>query len=299
MDRVQGYHNASEAVSHLLDQLHPFVRPGDRVLVKPNLVAGKNARLSCTHPDIVAGTCKYLKDHGVRICVADSPAFGSARGVASAAGMTEPLAKLGVQVETLRSGMSRTLNDTTVTLSRTALEADLIVNLPKLKAHSQMRVTAGVKNLFGCVTGMRKALLHATHGDKGTRFESLIVDIMLELPPQLTLIDGIMAMHTTGPIAGTEYPLGLLSVSDNTVAADTAMCTVLGLSGSEVPIWKECLRRNLPGADPARNDYPLFHPEALQVHDFQLPHTLKPQSFRPPRLLLSSLRRLSHFYRSR
>ncbi len=292
LDRVPDYRSASRAVSNILDRIGPPLRPGDRVLVKPNLVAGKNARLSCTRPEVVVGVCAYLKDHGVRICVADSPAFGSAAGVASAAGMIGPLAELGLEVETLKTGLTRRLQASNVVLSCAALEADLILNLPRFKAHSQMRVTAGVKNLFGCVTGMRKALLHATHGDKGNRFQALIVDILLELPPQVTIIDGITAMHGTGPIDGQAYGLGLLAGSASTVAVDTTMYRVLGLSGHEVPVWEECLQRGLSGADPDRISYPNLHPESVRVDDFRIPRSLKPQSFSPPRLLLSTLRRL-------
>lgn len=292
LERVREYTGAEDVVAALLDRVCSTLRPGDKVLVKPNLVSARNARLSCTHPAVVTGTCSYLRDHRVRVTVADSPAFGSAQGVADAAGMTTPLAGLGLRVKTLDDPVPIRVGGTRAGISRAAMEADLILNLPRLKAHSQMRVTAGVKNLFGCVCGLRKAVLHATHGDKGTRFEALIVDVMRALPPQVTIVDAVTAMHGTGPIDGEEYQLGLLAASGNTVAVDSTMYGILGLSSRDVPLWSECLRRGFRGADPEEIEYPMVQPGAVRVRDFLLPEILTPQSFSPPRLVLSGMRRL-------
>jgi len=64
---------------------------GDRVLVKPNLVAPANTALSCTHPAVVRAVCRYLADHGAAVTVGDSPAFGTGRTVARACGLDKAL----------------------------------------------------------------------------------------------------------------------------------------------------------------------------------------------------------------
>jgi hypothetical protein len=72
--------------------------PGTRILVKPNLVAPRRARLSCTHPAVVRAACVYLLDCGARVAVGDSPAFGTARVVARLCGLTEALRDLPVGI---------------------------------------------------------------------------------------------------------------------------------------------------------------------------------------------------------
>jgi uncharacterized protein (DUF362 family) len=80
------------------------------------------------------------------------------------------------------------------------------VNVPKLKAHTQMRVTASVKNLFGCVSGVSKAFLHAQYGDKSRNgivaFPATVVDILGYMPKMTTLLDGVEAMHVRRPSGG-------------------------------------------------------------------------------------------------
>jgi uncharacterized protein (DUF362 family) len=266
---------------------------GARVLVKPNLVAPRNAALSCTEPDLARAVCAALLDLGLRVTVADSPAFGSAARVARAAGLDRTLKPLGLAVRSLKRPAPLALSfGGRIGLSRDALEHDLILNLPRLKAHGQMRITAAVKNLFGCVTGCRKALAHAVIGDAPGLFPRLIVEVMAALPPVRTLLDGRLAMHRTGPIQGDPFALGLLAASSDPVALDTAVYALLGLSPEQVPLWAECRRRGLPGADPANLHYPLDQPRAFDPAGFLLPEPLEPIVFKPLRLLRGRLKSL-------
>ena len=72
----------AQAVGRLLESAGCKPGPGARVLVKPNLVAPYNSGLSCTNPLVVRAACAYLLDHGAKVSVGDSPAFGTARIVA-------------------------------------------------------------------------------------------------------------------------------------------------------------------------------------------------------------------------
>lgn len=289
---------AFEAAHSLLEAVAMPVSRGARVLVKPNLLRADS--LSCTHPVIIAAACRYLLDRGCAVTIGDSPGFGTARGVAKAIGLNEALEKAGcadIPIITLDSPQSRRLSlGGNVGLSRHALRADHILNVPKLKAHSQMRVTAGVKNLFGCVSGVRKAFLHARYGDREIDgiavFPSAVADIMTLLPPVTTLLDGITAMHGTGPSGGKPFHAALLAASSSPVALDTAVYSLLGLSVEEISLWWETQRRNLPGASPHET---VVHGEPVESFDlsgFMVPFTLKPQTFNPARLLLSTARRL-------
>lgn len=266
-------------------------RPGDRALVKPNLVAARRAFLSCTHPALVRAVCLYLLDHRVRLQVGDSPAFGSARQVAGASGLIAALRDLNAPIVSLGAPVRRILKcGITVGISRTALEADLICNLPKFKAHGQLFLTGAVKNLFGCVCGVRKAVAHMRH-DQGDRLAELILDLAPHLPQTVNLMDAITAMQHTGPVSGIPCDLGLMGASRSALALDTAISAALGIAPEQVPIWRTACAKGLPGSHMNHLDYPLTSPDSLCLPPFQTPARLSPVSFHPWRMALGMARR--------
>lgn len=268
-----------------------FFRPGDVVLVKPNLVSSRQAHLSCTHPQLVRSVCTLLLDHGVRVQVGDSPAFGTAGQVARVAGLTEALRDLKLPIRDLNRPVQRHLDcGIQVGISRHALEADLLLNVPKLKAHSQLLLTAASKNLFGCVSGIRKALAHMRHGQNDD-LAMLILDLQAHLPPTTSLLDAVTAMHVSGPASGQPCSLGLLAASDNAVALDTVIYTALGLRPDQAPLWREARRKSLPGHHPDQIATALLSSSALDFSAFQLPDRLNPVSFHPCQLVKSTCRR--------
>jgi uncharacterized protein (DUF362 family) len=262
---------------------------GDQVLVKPNLVAPSNTVLSCTHPAVVRAVCRYLADCGARITVGDSPAFGTGRIVARACGLDKALAGLPVPIVNLSRPRQLPLTlGGTVGVSAQALDASLIVNVPRFKVHDQMRLTLAVKNFFGCVAGFRKSLAHQKHGEKGVRFESMIMDVCQAMPRSVSLVDGVVAMHVCGPAKGKPYPLGLLGACADPVALDTALHAVLGLPPDGTPLGEEAARRGLVD----EVNYALRRPEEFDAHDFILPDELAPVAFKPGRFLRGRLKSL-------
>ncbi|SMP66495.1 Uncharacterized conserved protein, DUF362 family [Desulfonatronum zhilinae] len=285
----------AESIQACWKALGRVFRPGDAVLVKPNLVTSRRAHLSCTHPQVVRAVCILLLDHGVRVQVGDSPAFGTAGQVARAAGLTEALGDLPVPVRNLNRPVSVRLTGASqagiqVGISRHVLEADLLLNLPRLKAHSQMYITAAAKNLFGCVCGVRKALAHMRHG-QGDDLAGLILDLQPHLPPTTSLLDAVTAMDVSGPASGQPCYLGLLAASGNPVALDTAVYTALGLCPEQVPLWREARRKNLPGHHPDQITTPLLSPADLDLSAYQAPDRLNPISFHPRQVVKSMCRR--------
>lgn len=284
-------HRVRRTVAEALDA-SGWSPPRGRVLVKPNLLRAAPA-LCCTHPQIVRAACAWLLDHGCVLTVADSPGFGTARGVAEATGLADALRTLGLSVTPLDDAAPVPLSfGGFIGVSRHALEADGVLSVPRLKAHSQMRVTLAVKNLFGCVPGVRKAFVHTRHGDRGQRFEGALVEVAAALPPTAALLDGVEAMHVTGPCSGAPYPLKLIGASASGVALDAVICGLLGLTPARVPLWAELARRDAPGALPGHVALVREKAEAFDAGRFVVPDVLKPMSFRPGTLLHSTLRRL-------
>ena len=279
-----------KTIDLLLKSLDFRVSPGVRVLVKPNLVAPRKPDLSCTHPEVVRGICEWLVEKGAEVTVGDSPAFGTTGGVARAAGLVRALSDLPIKIVGFTPSRPLKLNcGITVKVSREALCADLIVNLPRFKAHDQLLLTLAVKNLFGCVVGLQKPWFHARLGERGDLFYRLILEVNELLPAELNLIDAVVAMEGRGPTGGRPKRLGLLWASRNAVALDTAIYLALGLCPEEVPLWQTAQRMRLYGA---RAEDIILPSELPDLSDFKLPERLSPVSFHPPRLIKGFIKRL-------
>ncbi len=293
--RQQNYdRNAlQDAVERLFVACGLGVAPGERVLVKPNLVSRANAGLSCTHPAVVRAVCAHLLDLGAVVRVADSPAFGSAERVARACGLDAALAPLGLGVTTLKRPVALPLSrGGVIGVSRSALEADRLVSVARLKAHGQFRVTGSVKNVFGCVCGCRKALAHMRLGETPGAMEAMVLDVFAALPPVAAVADAVVALHRGGPVHGQGFALGLVGASPAPMALDAALFGLLGLGPAEVPLWAEAQRRGLPGADPAAAAFPLAQPQDFDATGFELQAGLEPMRFEPLRFVRGRVKSL-------
>ncbi len=291
-----------QGIYRLLEKASLAIRPGMSVLVKPNLLTARP--LACASPELVALACSWLLEQGARVRVADSPGFGQAGNVARSIGLANALAPLGLRVESLGSALlpaalcPKSLRlalpldreeGIAFPVARAALEADLILSVARVKAHSQMRLTLCVKNCFGCVPGMAKALIHSREGRDPEFFADCLAALWAALPPVAGLLDGVIAMQTTGPIKGDPYPLGLIGASASAVALDQSILAILGLAPEEVPLSAALARR---GAAEACVSYPLETPQAFSASGFQIPRHLTHTSFAPLRLAKSCLRRV-------
>ena len=285
----------SAAVAEILTALQFRVSPSTRVLLKPNLLSSRSRdHLACTSPEVVAAVAQWFLDHGGVVAVGDSPAFGTARGVIRAVGMEKTLAGMDVKLINFDDSVQvRLAGGVKVNVARAALECDMLINIPRVKAHSQFYMTLAVKNYFGTVVGFQKPVWHLRYGDREERFASHLVDLLTLLPDGVTIVDGIVAMHGTGPASGEPFPLGLMCGAVNPVAADTALLRILGLDHRKSGIWRECARRSFPGSDFSMLEFPLQSPPEFTVSGFRAPERLKPVSFNPIRMLISGCRRLA------
>ena len=240
----------------MLGGLETFVKRGDVVLLKPNLIAPRSHRHSAaqTHPAVILEAARLLKDYGAKPFVGDSPAWANAAICARALELVEPLRKLGVPLRQLDAPRKCTLgaDGPRLGLSSLALDADAIVNLPKFKTHQQMVATFAVKNMFGCVTGKHKALWHFRRGHTRDEFAQLLVGVCQYLRPVLTIIDGIVAMHGQGPIRGPSRPLGWLIAGRDPLACETVCCRLVGLAPEQLPIIQAARRIDFGCSDPGR-----------------------------------------------
>lgn len=283
-----------ESVLAPLGGMTKFVTPGDRVLLKPNLLTGGRPQNECTtRPEVVARVAEMVIAAGGHPFIGDSPAFGSARGVAEANGYEPLLTAFDIPIVELHGGRYPTESQTFdhLRLSKEAMEADVIINLPKVKSHVQLTMTLGVKNLFGCVPGKMKAWWHMEAGKDVDRFGEMLVETARTLSPNLTIVDGIIAHEGNGPSNGDPRRLGIMAASEDVFALDRAILKMLQVEPEQVPTMAAALRL---GYCPDWQDiqFPLGHPHDLQVTDWRLPDHLMPIDFGAPRVLRSTFKHL-------
>ena len=210
-----------------------LITRGSRVVIKPNLLAPappESAML--THPSIVRAAVEYVIEKGAMPCVSDSPAMGSFEKILEKSGIRSALRGLDVEFKEFRDSSSVEAGEPfkKIEIASEALDADLLINLPKLKTHSQMLLTLSVKNLYGCVVGLRKPEWHLRTGVDREMFARLLVNICRAVGPAVTVMDGILAMEGEGPgKSGKPREIGVLIGSTDPLALDVAVCRMLGL----------------------------------------------------------------------
>ncbi|MHC4476982.1 MAG: DUF362 domain-containing protein [Planctomycetota bacterium] len=261
----------------LLDALEQFAKPGDSVLIKPNLIAPRPRSCATqTDPAVIVETARLLKDFGARPFVADSPAWSNAFACVKALEIDDELKKLSVPVRQLNKPRQCRIGTagTKVGISSVALDADVIINLPKFKTHQQLVATFALKNMFGCVSGKKKALWHFAKGKKERRFCSFLIDIYRYLKPAVTIIDAVAVMDGPGPIKGRARPLGYLIGGAEPIACEFICCKLVNIAPEQIPIIRTARQIGFGTSDSEEIDVVGDELAAPACADFELPQLI-------------------------
>ena len=258
-----------------LGGMRAFVRPGLSVLIKPNLL-GDSApdRAVTTHPEVVRAAIRQVKAAGGEPMVGDSPSAAvNAESVWERSGMKAVCREDSVRLLNLEEAGSEisTFEGIPYSLARPALNAGLILNLPKFKTHSLTLLTNAVKNLYGLLPGYQKTTMHQALARR-EQFGRFLAHIYRKIMPGLTISDAIVGMDGEGPSNGDPVAVGLLAASADGAALDAALCRLVGFDCRQVPYLLELYSR--PGGAPA-------FPEIRWAGDS--PAAIAAPRFRPPR----------------
>lgn len=297
--RAQSYDRSllRESLETLLQPLGgmaAFVKPGDRVLLKPNLLTGARPGKECvTRPEIVYCVAQMVQEAGGHPFLGDGPAFGSAKGVAKANGYLPLTESINLPIVDFHGKRYQTVSDefNHLLLCKEAMDADVVINLPKVKSHVQLTMTLGVKNLFGCVPGKMKAWWHLEAGKDRDRFGTMLVETARAINPDLTILDGIIGHEGNGPSGGDPRRLNLLAASTNVFALDQAVLDILSVDPVTVPTLVASQRLGLC-PETRTIHFPHLCPEEFQIKNWQLPETLVPIDFGLPRIFRSTFKHL-------
>jgi uncharacterized protein (DUF362 family)/ferredoxin len=260
----------------LLGGISRFVKAGVRVLIKPNLLSAQPPeRRITTDPAVVRAVARLVQEAGGKPIIGDSPALDPFKRVAAKTGMAGIAEELGIELVELSSPTPVTTPEGSLfkklEIAAQALDADLVINLPKLKTHSQMLLTLGVKNLFGTIVAQRKAEWHYMTGLDRDTFASLHLDIYLTVKPALTVLDGVWAMDGYGPTNGRPRHLKLIAAATDAVALDTGICHLLGAPLRAFPLYRVARTRGVGETDIRMISFPGKSPGAFDVNGFEIP----------------------------
>ena len=267
-----------------LGGIDKYIKPGMKVVLKPNLVMKKHPdSAATTHPALVRSVAKIAREiaeskEGGKVVIADSPggpySERALREVYSACGMYEAAEEAGAELNFDTSEVEaenpagKYLKK--VTLIKPLTDADIIINLPKLKTHGMMVYTGAVKNMFGAVPGVLKAECHfrlKTHGG----FANALIDIYLSVKPSLNIMDAVIGMDGNGPTAGNPRKIGLILAGEDGFELDCAAARLIKAPPLEIPVIKEAVDRGLCPVNPELIELSGENIADAAVEGFQVP----------------------------
>ena len=247
---------------------------GKTLLLKPNIVFDAAPETAiCTHPVFLDAAIRLVRELGAkRILVGDSPGLQTPGFTAKASGLGEVTKKNGAEwVDFTKEKIElpcpegRALKK--FTLTKAAEDADIIINLPKLKTHQLMCFTGAMKNLFGLIPSVAKSSFHVRFPSHSS-FAAMIVDLNLALKPVYTFMDAIIGMEGPGPSGGTPRFIGLVLASPNVLALDMAASAIIAYPPGEIPVNKDALGRGIWLNGYGEIEYPGLAPREVSIPDF-------------------------------
>ena len=265
-----------QIIEKILEEF-PFTWNKKKVLVKPNILGPYPPEKGVTtHPILVKAVVENLIKRGAYVVVGDNPGiggYGMAEKAASETGILD--ASLGcyknIGHNVVRHKISSDHIDY-ISVAEDVLDADIIVNLPRLKTHSLTYFTGAVKNTFGYIVGGDKTLIHSK-ANNPKKFAEALVDIYQIRPPSLNIMDAVTAMEGNGPSNGSIRKIGKIIASDNAVTLDTVAVNLIGISTESVPHLHIAGKRGLGETDFSKIQ---LNEMIVPYKDFQFPSTFIP-----------------------
>lgn len=271
-DKVfQAVHDALEPIGGISS----YVKRGNRVLLKPNMLSAKAPeRGITTHPVVLEAMIHQVRQAGGHVWIGDSPS-GALKGVKRCwqnTGFLEVAEKTGCELINFEAAGSvvREKQGRQYHIAKAVLEADVVINLPKFKTHGFTLYTGAIKNLYGTLPGFQKARFHKQlpHPDK---FSQVITDIYGFVKPALHFMDGILGMEGNGPATGDLRDVGLLLASPDGVALDTVASAIMGFNPEEIDAIRLAGRDGLGEIHLDQISIPQGNLTDFLIKDFNLP----------------------------
>lgn len=254
--RCRRYHPQTVRLG-LQQLLEPFggigaiVKPGQTVLLKPNLLAAAPpAEAVTTHPLVLRVLTEMIIEKGGKVLIGDSPGNDRQEEAHLVGGVQKVTTETGAELLLFKKVREIRVNgfkERIIPLAAEIDQADLVINVAKLKTHALTGMTAAVKNVYGLVSGRYKQRFHLEN-PLPLDFSRLLIDVYLAVNPAFSIIDAVVAMEGTGPRRGKPKQLGLLMASPNAIALDSVAAEITGFSPEQVTTVAAARALKLPGS---------------------------------------------------
>lgn len=264
--------------------LYDRIKRDMKVVLKPNLLAIRDEKTATTtHHLFTKCIAKKVVSLGAKCIVCDSPP-----GKYSTKNLNKFYDKLGYsEIQEIGALLNLDTSSELVNIQGKVvknieiispiLDADLVINLPKLKTHAMMNLTCAVKNMFGIVAGERKAEVHSIHQEYDD-FANAIIDISSFVKNQVTIVDAIDSMEGNGPNSGIARHTGLIFAAEDQFKLDYILSRIINLNLEDAYTVKNSIER---GILTNVKDIKIVGEklENLIIKDFKLPDTIAKKSF--------------------
>ena len=279
---------ALEKMFAALGGLQQFIPRGGSILIKPNLLADRTPdEAVTTHPEVVRALIGMVRQCGGNPFIGESPSEAmKIDSVLEKTGFRALCEEERVKFVAFEKEpcITHDYQGLSLAVAKAAFDADLIINVPKLKTHSFTLFTNAVKNTFGLLPGFQKALLHKSLPTPRL-FGACLAFLYGTVKPGLTVCDAVTAMEGDGPAAGTTVQLGFLAASADGVALDMALCNMLKINFNEVAYFDSLRRLGIGEADPGNIDLAGDRQELSGIRPIKQPRIAKAARFIPRRLV--------------
>ena len=224
------------------------LRPGMKVVIKPNLVMAKSPVYPVTtHPVVIRCVARYLHSHGIT----DITLAESSGGLYNAEYMKALYKTCGVAPleDVLHLNMDFTARtipckegfvNHSFHIISPILDADYVINIAKLKTHAMTGYSGGIKNLFGTIPGLEKPQMHYRFPDIED-FSRMLLELAQTVNPAVTIIDAIDAMEGNGPTGGTSHPLHLLLAARDFYTQDYFAAGLMKLDPMDIVMIRQAV----------------------------------------------------------
>lgn len=247
----------AEKIDSLLQELgglNNFISAGDLVVFKTNLLMGKAPEAAVTtNPEFIRVLARKVKAQGAEVIIADSPGGPFNEKLLKRAYQKSGLYQLAAEenielnynTDSKKHEYKEGKANKSFQLTSYLENADLVINLPKLKTHGLTMYTGGVKNLFGCIPGILKAEYHLRL-QSVYDFSRMLNDLAAFVAPELTIMDAVVGMEGEGPSNGRPKEFNYLLASTSPFYLDLAAVKLMGIEPAEkVPSIKAAVDDNI------------------------------------------------------
>lgn len=266
------YETVREAVERAF-ALFPKEIQGKKVLIKPNVLRGSEAQEGIvTHPEVLRAVVKKVEEmRPASIVVGDNPgvfSYGANEESFRVTGLMEAAGAYyqNIGIDSVKVGFNADFLPE-VSISRAILEADVIISLPKFKTHGLTVMTGAIKNSYGFLPGAQKAKLHKAAGSP-KRFHEAVVEVFRLRVPDMFIVDAVVGMQGNGPASPDLRDIGLMLASDNAVALDAVIATMMGCEPDKLRFLQKAKEAGLGDFDLDKAE---IIGELKPLPDFKLP----------------------------